>query len=188
MGAVSPVPFADDAFVQKIKDQVIAPTMLGLQLDGIPYVGFVFIGLIKVGDDPKVIEYNVRMGDPETQVVLPRIQNDLFELLQATASGSLESIKMSIDKSYVSTIVAVSGGYPENFEKGKVIRGIDSDDFVVHAGTVMVDKELVTSGGRVLSATGFGLDHKKAIAKSYQTLAKIDFQGIYYRKDIGFDL
>ena len=188
MGAVSPVPFADDAFVQKIKDQVIAPTMLGLQLDGIPYVGFVFIGLIKVGDDPKVIEYNVRMGDPETQVVLPRIQNDLFELLQATASGSLESIKMSIDKSYVSTIVAVSGGYPENFEKGKVIRGIDSDDFVVHAGTVMADKELVTSGGRVLSATGFGLDHKKAIAKSYQTLAKIDFQGIYYRKDIGFDL
>ena len=150
-------------------------------------MGFVFIGLIKVGDDPKVIEYNVRMGDPETQVVLPRIQNDLFELLQATASGSLESIKMSMTRA-VSTIVAVSGGYPENFEKGKVIRGIDSDDFVVHAGTVMVDKELVTSGGRVLSATGFGLDHKQAIAKSYQTLAKIDFQGIYYRKDIGFDL
>ena len=128
------------------------------------------------------------MGDPETQVVLPRIQNDFFELLQATATGNLENIKMSIDKRYVSTIVAVSGGYPEHYEKGKVIRGIDSDDFVVHAGTAMVDKELVTRGGRVLSATGVGSDHKEAIEQSYQVLAKIDFQGIYYRKDIGFDL
>ena len=188
MGAVSPVPFVDEDFFQKVKDQVVEPTMRGLKQDGIPYVGFVFIGLIKVGENPKVIEYNVRMGDPETQVVLPRIQNDFFELLQATATGNLENIKMSIDKRYVSTIVAVSGGYPEHYEKGKVIRGIDSDDFVVHAGTAMVDKELVTRGGRVLSATGVGSDHKEAIEQSYQVLAKIDFQGIYYRKDIGFDL
>ena len=188
MAAVSPVPFADEAFLQKIKEQVIAPTMLGLKQDEIPYVGFVFIGLIKVEENPKVIEYNVRMGDPETQVVLPRIQNDLFELLQATASGKLDSIKLSIDKRSVSTIVAVSGGYPESYEKGKAIRGINLSDFVVHAGTAIVDEELVTSGGRVLSATGIGNDHYQAIEQSYQALAKIDFEGIYYRKDIGFDL
>jgi phosphoribosylamine--glycine ligase len=121
-------------------------------------------------------------------VVLPRIQNDLFELLQATASGTLDSIKLSIDKRSVSTIVAVSGGYPESYDKGKAICGIDPSDFVVHAGTAMVDEELVTSGGRVLSATGVGADHNQAIAQSYQALAKIDFEGIYYRKDIGFDL
>ena len=124
MGAVSPVPFADEAFVQKIKTQVVEPTMNGLQKDGIPYVGFVFIGLIKVGDNPKVIEYNVRMGDPETQVVLPRIKNDLFELLQATATATLDSISLSVDDRSASTIVAVSGGYPESYEKGKIITGI----------------------------------------------------------------
>lgn len=188
MGAVSPVPFADKAFVQKIKEQVVSPTMQGLQQDRIPYIGFVFIGLIKVGENPKVIEYNVRMGDPETQVVLPRIQNDLLELLQATASGKLDSVKLSIDNRSVSTIVAVSAGYPENYEKGKSIRGIDPSDYVVHAGTSMVDEKLVTSGGRVLSATGIGDDHNQAIAQSYEALAKIDFEGIYYRKDIGFDL
>ena len=188
MGAVSPVPFADNAFVQKIKEQVVSPTMKGLQQDRIPYTGFVFIGLIKVGENPKVIEYNVRMGDPETQVVLPRIQNDLLELLQATASGKLDSVKLSIDNRSVSTIVAVSAGYPENYEKGKSIRGIDPSDYVVHAGTSMVDEKLVTSGGRVLSATGIGDDHNQAILQSYEALAKIDFEGIYYRKDIGFDL
>jgi phosphoribosylamine--glycine ligase len=188
MGAVSPVPFADEAFVQKIKTQVVEPTMNGLQKDGIPYVGFVFIGLIKVGDNPKVIEYNVRMGDPETQVVLPRIKNDLFELLQATATATLDSITLSVDDRSASTIVAVSGGYPESYEKGKAIHGIDPKDFVVHAGTAIADDELVTSGGRVLSATGFGDDHHQAIAKSYEALAKIAFEGMYYRKDIGFDL
>lgn len=188
MGAVSPVPFADEAFVQKIKTQVVEPTMHGLQKDGIPYVGFVFIGLIKVGDNPKVIEYNVRMGDPETQVVLPRIKNDLFELLQATATATLDSITLSVDDRSASTIVAVSGGYPESYEKGKAIHGIDPKDFVVHAGTAIADEELVTSGGRVLSATGFGDDHHQAIAKSYEALAKIAFEGMYYRKDIGFDL
>ena len=188
MGAVSPVPFADEAFVQKIKTQVVEPTMHGLQKDGIPYVGFVFIGLIKVGDNPKVIEYNVRMGDPETQVVLPRIKNDLFELLQATATATLDSITLSVDDRSASTIVAVSGGYPESYEKGKKITGIDPKDFVVHAGTAIANEELVTSGGRVLSATGFGDDHHQAIAKSYEALAKIAFEGMYYRKDIGFDL
>jgi phosphoribosylamine--glycine ligase len=188
MGAVSPVPFADEEFAQKIKEQVVAPTMRGLQLDGIPYVGFVFIGLIKVGDNPKVIEYNVRMGDPETQVVLPRIQNDLLELLQATATGTLDNLTLAIDKRSASTIVAVSGGYPEAYEKGKTITGIDPTDFIVHAGTAIADGDLVTNGGRVLSATGFGDDHNQAIAQSYQALAKIDFEGIYYRKDIGFDL
>jgi phosphoribosylamine--glycine ligase len=188
MGAVSPVPFADEAFVQKINEQVVVPTMQGLQQDGIPYVGFVFIGLIKVGDNPKVIEYNVRMGDPETQVVLPRIQNDLFELLQATATATLENITLTFDDRSASTIVAVSGGYPESYEKGKAIRGIDPKDFVVHAGTAIADEELVTSGGRVLSATGFGDDHHQAIEKSYEALAKIEFEGMYYRKDIGFDL
>lgn len=188
MGAVSPVPFADEAFVQKIKTQVVEPTMHGLQKDGIPYVGFVFIGLIKVGDNPKVIEYNVRMGDPETQVVLPRIKNDLFELLQATATATLDSITLSVDDRSASTIVAVSGGYPESYEKGKAIHGIDPKDFVVHAGTAIADEELVTSGGRVLSATGFGDHHHQAIAKSYEALAKIAFEGMYYRKDIGFDL
>ena len=188
MGAVSPVPFADEAFVQKIKTQVVEPTMYGLQKDGIPYVGFVFIGLIKVGDNPKVIEYNVRMGDPETQVVLPRIKNDLFEILLATATATLDSITLSVDERFASTIVAVSGGYPENYEKGKAIYGIDPKDFVVHAGTAIVDEELVTSGGRVLSATGFGDDHHQSIAKGYGALAKIEFEGMYYRKDIGFDL
>ena len=188
MGAVSPVPFADEEFVKKIKEQVVAPTMRGLQLDGIPYVGFVFIGLIKVGDNPKVIEYNVRMGDPETQVVLPRIQNDLLELLQATATGTLDNLTLAIDKRSASTIVAVSGGYPEAYEKGKTITEIDPTDFIVHAGTAIADGDLVTNGGRVLSATGFGNDHNQAIAQSYQALAKIDFEGIYYRKDIGFDL
>jgi phosphoribosylamine--glycine ligase len=188
MGAVSPVPFADDAFVQKIKDRVVEPTMRGLQSDEIPYVGFVFIGLIKVGDDPKVIEYNVRMGDPETQVVLPRIQNDLLELLQATAAGKLNEIDLQIDAQAVSTVVAVSGGYPEGYEKGKAIKGIDSADFIVHAGTTSIDGILKTNGGRVLSATGFGDNHNQAIEQSYKALAKINYEGIYYRKDIGFDL
>lgn len=188
MGAVSPVPFADDAFMQKIKDRVVEPTMRGLQSDEIPYVGFVFIGLIKVGDDPKVIEYNVRMGDPETQVVLPRIQNDLLELLQATAAGKLNEIDLQIDAQAVSTVVAVSGGYPEGYEKGKAIKGIDSADFIVHAGTTSIDGILKTNGGRVLSATGFGDNHNQAIEQSYKALAKINYEGIYYRKDIGFDL
>jgi len=188
MGAVSPVPFADEIFLQKIKDQVVEPTMRGLLKDRIPYVGFVFIGLIKVGDDPKVIEYNVRMGDPETQVVLPRIQNDLLELLQATAAGKLNEIDLQIDAQAVSNVVAVSGGYPQGYEKGKAIKGIDSSDFIVHAGTTSIDGILKTNGGRVLSATGFGDNHNQAIEQSYKALSKINYEGIYYRKDIGFDL
>ncbi|MGB0260100.1 MAG: phosphoribosylamine--glycine ligase [Flavobacteriaceae bacterium] len=188
MGAVSPVPFADDVFVDKIKKRIVEPTIQGLQSDGIPYVGFVFIGLIKVGDEPLVIEYNVRMGDPETQVVLPRVQNDWAALMQATANQQLDKIDLKIDARAATTVVAVSGGYPEAYEKGKVISGIDPSDLIVHAGTQTQGKDVVTSGGRVLASTAFGTSHKEALSHSYAALEKIDFEGIYYRKDIGFDL
>ena len=188
MGAVSPVPFADDVFVDKIKKRIVEPTIQGLQSDGIPYVGFVFIGLIKVGDEPLVIEYNVRMGDPETQVVLPRVQNDWAALMQATANQQLDKIDLKIDARAATTVVAVSGGYPEAYEKGKVISGIDPSDLIVHAGTQIQGTDVVTSGGRVLASTAFGASHKEALSHSYAALEKIDFEGIYYRKDIGFDL
>ena len=188
MGAYSPADLIDDAMMQRIEAEIVKPSVDAIAAEGIDYRGTLFIGLMMTNSGPKVLEFNTRFGDPETQVVLPRIQNDLLELLQATASGTLDSVKLSIDKRSVSTIVAVSEGYPESYDKGKAIRGIDQSDFVVHAGTAMVDEELVTSGGRVLSATGVGADHNQAIAQSYQALAKIDFEGIYYRKDIGFDL
>ena len=188
MGAVSPVPFADQGFVEKIKTRIVEPTIQGLQTDGIPYVGFVFIGLIKVGDEPLVIEYNVRMGDPETQVVLPRVQNDWAELMQATANQQLDNIELKTDPRAVTTVVAVSGGYPEAYEKGKIISGIDPSDLIVHAGTKTHEGKVVTSGGRVLASTAFGNNHNEALQNSYQALKKIEFEGIYYRKDIGFDL
>ncbi len=188
MGAVSPVPFADDVFVDKIKKRIVEPTIQGLQSDGIPYVGFVFIGLIKVGDEPLVIEYNVRMGDPETQVVLPRVQNDWAALMQSTANQQLDKIDLKIDARAATTVVAVSGGYPEAYEKGKVISGIDPSDLIVHAGTQIQGTDVVTSGGRVLASTAFGASHDEALSHSYAALEKIDFDGIYYRKDIGFDL
>jgi phosphoribosylamine--glycine ligase len=188
MGAVSPVPFADQGFVEKIKTRIVEPTIQGLQTDGIPYVGFVFIGLIKVGDEPLVIEYNVRMGDPETQVVLPRVQNDWAELMQATANQQLDNIELKTDPRAVTTVVAVSGGYPEAYEKGKIISGIDPSDLIVHAGTKTHEGKVVTSGGRVLASTAFGNNHNEALQNSYQALKKIEFEGIYFRKDIGFDL
>lgn len=188
MGAVSPVPFADQGFVEKIKTRIVEPTIQGLQTDGIPYVGFVFIGLIKVGDEPLVIEYNVRMGDPETQVVLPRVQNDWAEVMQATANQQLDNIELKTDPRAATTVVAVSGGYPEAYEKGKVISGIDPSDLIVHAGTKTHEGKVVTSGGRVLASTAFGNDHNEALQNSYKALKKIEFEGIYYRKDIGFDL
>jgi phosphoribosylamine--glycine ligase len=188
MGAVSPVPFADQGFVEKIKTRIVEPTIQGLQTDGIPYVGFVFIGLIKVGDEPLVIEYNVRMGDPETQVVLPRVQNDWAELMQATANQQLDNIELKTDPRAVTTVVAVSGGYPEAYEKGKIISGIDPSDLIVHAGTKTHQGNVVTSGGRVLASTAFGNNHNEALQNSYQALKKIEFEGIYFRKDIGFDL
>ncbi|NER18922.1 phosphoribosylamine--glycine ligase [Spongiivirga citrea] len=190
MGAISPVPFADSDFMHKIEERIIKPTVNGLQKDNIPYKGFIFIGLIKVGNDPFVIEYNVRMGDPETEAVLPRVKNDLLELFEAVANQKLETIKLDIDERSTSTIMAVSGGYPDAYEKGKEIRGIDTieDSLVFQAGTTIKDGKVVTNGGRVIAVTSFGDDFKQAIKKSYQNLEKLSFDKMYYRKDIGFDL
>jgi len=190
MGAVSPVTFVTPNFEQKIKDQIIIPTLQGLQKDGIPYQGFIFIGLIKVGDEPKVIEYNVRMGDPETQVVLPLLKNDLGVLFSAVANQTLADHKIEIDAQAAVTVVAVSGGYPQAYSKGKVITGLsnESDSLLFHAGTRLDEKTVKTNGGRVLALTSFGTNHREAAKRSYEQLAKIDFEGMYYRKDIGNDL
>jgi len=190
MGAISPVPFASDAFMKKIEERIIKPTLVGFQKSNLPFQGFVFIGLIKVGDDPFVIEYNVRMGDPETEVVFTRVQNDWVDLFKAVGAQSLDQHQLKIDPRTAATIMAVSGGYPEAYEKGKIITGIESvvTSEVFHAGT-QVDKNLVkTSGGRVLAVTSFGKDHKEALSKSYDALQKIEFERMYYRKDLGFDL
>lgn len=190
MGALSPVPFVDATFKEKIERTIVKPTIEGLKKDQLPYVGFIFIGLIKVGDTPKVIEYNVRMGDPETEVVIPRIQNDLVELLLATAQGTLHEIPLNIDQRAAATVMTVSGGYPEAYEKGKEITGMEQveDSLVFHAGTKGVEGKIVTNGGRVMAVTSFGKDIKDALKKSYQSLEKIHFDGMYYRKDLGFDL
>ncbi len=190
MGAVSPVPFVDDAFMQKIEDRIVKPTIDGLAKENIEYKGFVFIGLIKVGNDPKVIEYNVRMGDPETEVVLPRIQSDLVKLFNAVSQGRLSNEEFVLDKRSATTIMVVSGGYPEAYEKGKVISGIDTieDSIVFHAGTAHKDGDIVTNGGRVIAVTSFDENFKEAIKKSYQNIEKLHFDRMYYRSDIGFDL
>jgi phosphoribosylamine--glycine ligase len=190
MGAISPVPFASDEFIKKIEERIIKPTMDGFQKSNLPFKGFVFIGLIKVDNDPMVIEYNVRMGDPETEVVFPRVKNDWVELFKAIGSQTLDQHELEIDPRSATTIMAVSGGYPEAYQKGKTITGIDSVDesVVFHAGTKVVSKEVKTSGGRVLAVTSYGKDHKEALSKSYESLEKINFEGMYYRKDLGFDL
>lgn len=190
MGAISPVPFADKSFMQKIEEGIVKPTVEGLKKDNLPYVGFIFIGLIKVGDDPKVIEYNVRMGDPETEVVIPRIKSDLVDVLLAMAQGNLDEIDLEIDERAATTVMAVSGGYPEAYEKGKEITGIEKiqDSLVFHAGTKKVNGKIVTNGGRVIAITSFGSDYKEALKKSYQNMEKLHFDGINYRKDLGFDL
>ncbi len=190
MGAVSPVPFATDEFLNKIEERIVKPTINGFKKDKLPYVGFVFIGLIKVGNDPKVIEYNVRMGDPETEVVLPRLKNDFVEILQAMAHGTLDKINIEIDERAATTIMLVSGGYPEAYEKGKQISGIETikDSIAFHAGAQLKDGKVVTSGGRVMAITSYGNTYQEAIKKSYQSIDKLHFDKIYYRKDIGFDL
>jgi len=188
MGAISPVPFVTEAFEKKIRDRIVKPTIEGLKKDGIPYKGFIFIGLIKVGEDPKVIEYNVRMGDPETEVVLPRVENDLVTLFQAVNEGSLNTFQLEVRKEVAATVMAVSKGYPEAYQKGKIITGLDQEKMIFHAGTLLKENKVITSGGRVLAVTSFGENHNEAVQSSYQTLSKIDFDGIHYRKDIGFDL
>ena len=190
MGAVSPVPFANEAFMQKIEERIIKPTIEGLKKEQITYRGFVFIGLIKVGDDPYVIEYNVRMGDPETEVVLPRLQTDLVSLLEATAKGKLKDCSLSIDPRSATTVMIVSGGYPEEYEKGKVISGLqqESESVIFHAGTREKGGEVLTAGGRVLAITSLANDFKEALKKSYRRIEKISFENMYYRKDIGMDL
>lgn len=190
MGAISPVPFADSTFMDKIERQIIKPTVEGLKKDNLPYVGFIFIGLIKVGDEPKVIEYNVRMGDPETEVVIPRFKSDLVEVLSAMANGTLDQIDLQIDERAATTVMAVSGGYPEAYEKGKEISGTENihDSIVFHAGTKLANGKVVTNGGRVIAITSFGNDFREALQKSYQNMEKLNFDGMYYRKDLGFDL
>ena len=190
MGAVSPVPFATPEFLNKIEERIVKPTIEGFKKDQLPYKGFVFIGLIKVGNDPKVIEYNVRMGDPETEVVLPRLKSDFVEILQAISKGTLSEIDLEIDERAATTIMLVSGGYPEAYEKGKEITGIDAitESIPFHAGAQLKDGKVVTSGGRVISITSYGNTYQEAIKKSYQSIEKLHFDKMYYRKDIGFDL
>lgn len=190
MGAVSPVPFADASLMQKIENRIVKPTILGLQKEKIIYQGFIFIGLIKVNDDPYVIEYNVRMGDPETEVVLPRIKSDLIPIFKSLKDNTLHQTALEIIPESATTVMMVSGGYPEDYEKGKIISGIENvkDSIVFHAGTTLKNNNLETSGGRVLAVTSFGQNFKEALQKSYESIAKIHFDKMYFRKDIGFDL
>jgi phosphoribosylamine--glycine ligase len=190
MGAISPVPFLDDELMNKIEERVVKPTINGLQKDNIPYKGFVFIGLIRVNNEPYVIEYNVRMGDPETEVVIPRVKSDLVELFQAVGSQTLDKVAIELDDRAATTVMTVSGGYPEAYEKGKEIIGLDSieDSIVFHAGTKSEDGKVVTNGGRVLAITSYGSDFRVALATSYKNVAKFNFDKMYYRKDLGFDL
>jgi len=190
MGAISPVPFADDVFMQKIEERIVKPTVNGLKKDGLPYKGFIFIGLIKVNNEPLVIEYNVRMGDPETEAVLPRIKSDLLELFQAVGEEKLEEKSIELDPRFATTVMMVSGGYPEAYEKGKLMTGINEVEgsIVFHAGTKLEGEKVLTNGGRVMTLTSFGESINEALEKSFANAEKVDFEGKYYRKDIGFDL
>ncbi|WP_411893945.1 phosphoribosylamine--glycine ligase [Winogradskyella sp. A2] len=190
MGAVSPVPFATKDFLGKIEDRIVKPTVEGLAKDNLPYKGFIFIGLIKVGDEPKVIEYNVRMGDPETEVVLPRLKTDLVKIFDAISKQTLSDIELEIDERAATTVMLVSGGYPEAYEKGKEIFGLENvkDSIVFHAGAKEQEGKIVTSGGRVMAVTSYGNTYQEAIKKSYQSINHLCFDKMNYRKDIGFDL
>jgi phosphoribosylamine--glycine ligase len=190
MGAISPVPFAKKELLNKIEQNIIIPTIQGLKKDGIEYQGFIFIGLINVNDEPKVIEYNVRMGDPETEAVLPRIQNDFVEIFQSFKDKTLNKIELKIDNRSAATVVLVSGGYPSNYNKGIKITGIDRvvDSTVYHAGAIQKESSVYTNGGRVLAITSFGDNFQQALDNSYKSALKINFDSMYYRKDLGFDL
>ncbi|WP_420551951.1 phosphoribosylamine--glycine ligase [Tenacibaculum aiptasiae] len=190
MGAISPVPFATDDFLQKVEELVVKPTINGLQKEGIDYRGFIFIGLMNDNGNPSVVEYNVRMGDPETEVVLPRIESDLVDLFEGVANQTLNKKSYEVTPQTATTVMLVSGGYPEAYEKGKTITGFDTidDSIVFHAGTTVKDGEVVTNGGRVMAITSFGDSIEDALKKSYKNIDKITFDKINYRKDIGFDL
>ena len=190
MGAISPVPFADESFINKVEELIVKPTISGLQKEGIDYRGFIFIGLMNDNGNPSVVEYNVRMGDPETEVVLPRIESDLLELFEGVANQTLNEKSFSVTSKTATTVMLVSGGYPESYEKNKQITGLENvnDSLVYHAGTTNNEGNLVTNGGRVMAVTSFGETIQEGLKKSYNSIQKIHFDKMNYRKDIGFDL
>jgi phosphoribosylamine--glycine ligase len=190
MGAVSPVSFADASFMKKVKERIIDPTMKGLLADGIVYKGFIFFGLINVEGNPFVIEYNARLGDPESEVIIPRIKSDFFELFEGVAKGDLAERHIEVEEKFATTVMLVSGGYPGNYEKGKMIKGLGQiqQSVVFHAGTRFDSGQVYTAGGRVLAVTSLGKTMKEALTISYENAGMLDFEGRYFRQDIGFDL